>query len=109
VHSSADPARHVPAAHLQIHALCWIENTIASPMRPLRIICCIVERLGAAAYLVGRDEEAAYVWGRAHRQGLRVGDIPRAAGCAFWSAGVLLNKGELAHGRRVGQPRAAAT
>ena len=57
-----------------------------------------LERLGAAAYLVGRDEEAVDVWGRAHRQGLRVGDIPRAAGCAFWSAFVLLNNGELARG-----------
>ena len=57
-----------------------------------------LERLGAAAYLVGRDEEAVDVWGRAHRQGLSVGDIPRAAGCAFWSAFVLLNNGELARG-----------
>ena len=57
-----------------------------------------LERLGAAAYLVGRDEEAVDVWGRAHRQGLGVGDIRRAAGCAFWSAFVLLNKGELARG-----------
>jgi DNA-binding NarL/FixJ family response regulator len=57
-----------------------------------------LERLGAAAYLVGRDEEAVDVWGRAHRQGLRVGDIRRAAACAFWSAFVLLNKGELARG-----------
>ena len=57
-----------------------------------------LERLGAAAYLVGRDEEAVDVWGRAHRQGLRVGDIRRAAGFAFWSAFVLLNKGELARG-----------
>ena len=57
-----------------------------------------LERLGAAAYLVGRDEEALDVWGRAHRQGLRVGDIPRAARCAFWPAFVLLNKGELARG-----------
>jgi DNA-binding CsgD family transcriptional regulator len=57
-----------------------------------------LERLGAVAYLVGRDEEAVDVWGRAHRQGLQAGDIRRAAGCAFWSAFVLLNKGELARG-----------
>src|SRR5215217_4070488 len=57
-----------------------------------------LERLGAVAYLLGRDEEAVDVWGRAHRQGLRVGDIRRAAGCAFWSAFVLLNKGEVARG-----------
>ena len=36
-----------------------------------------LERLGAVAYLLGRDEEAVDVWGRAHRQGLRVGDIRR--------------------------------
>jgi DNA-binding NarL/FixJ family response regulator len=57
-----------------------------------------LERLGAVAYLVGRDEEALDVWGRAHRAGLRVGDLPGAARCAFWSAFVLLNKGELARG-----------
>jgi DNA-binding NarL/FixJ family response regulator len=57
-----------------------------------------LERLGAAAYLVGRDEEAVDVWARAHHRCLRVGDIRRAAGCAFWSAFVLLNKGELARG-----------
>jgi DNA-binding NarL/FixJ family response regulator len=57
-----------------------------------------LELLGAAAYLVGRDEEAVDVWGRAHREALRAGDIRRAAGCAFWPAFVLLNKGELARG-----------
>ena len=57
-----------------------------------------LERLGAAAYLIGRDEKAVDVWGRAHRQGLRVGDIPGAARCAFWSAFLLLNRGELARG-----------
>jgi DNA-binding NarL/FixJ family response regulator len=57
-----------------------------------------LERLGAAAYLVGREEEAVDVWERAHRQSLTVGDIPQAARCAFWSAFVLLNKGELARG-----------
>ena len=57
-----------------------------------------LELLAAAAYLVGRDEEAVDVWGRAHHQSLRAGDIPRAAGFAFWSAFVLLNKGELARG-----------
>ena len=57
-----------------------------------------LKRLGTAAYLVGRDEEAVDAWGRAHRQGLQVGDLPGAAGCAFWSAFVLLNKGELARG-----------
>lgn len=57
-----------------------------------------LELLAAAAYLVGRDEEAVDVWGRAHHQSLRGGDIPRAAGFAFWSAFVLLNKGELARG-----------
>jgi hypothetical protein len=67
-----------------------------------------LERLAAAAYLVGRDEEAVDVWGRAHREGLRVGDIRRAAGCAFWSAFVLLDKGELAPRRRLGPPGAAA-
>jgi hypothetical protein len=41
VHSSADPARHVPAAHLSIHALVDREHDSLA-LRPPRIICYIV-------------------------------------------------------------------
>jgi DNA-binding CsgD family transcriptional regulator len=57
-----------------------------------------LERLAAAAYLLGRDEESVDVWARAYHECARVDDVARAARCAFWVAFVLLNKGELARG-----------
>ena len=39
---------------------------------------------------------------------VRIGDVARAARCAFWLAFVLLNKGELARGGGLGRPGAAA-
>jgi hypothetical protein len=42
-----------------------------------------LERLAAAAYLVGRDDEAVDASGRTYRELARVGDVTRAAGCAF--------------------------
>jgi DNA-binding CsgD family transcriptional regulator/tetratricopeptide (TPR) repeat protein len=57
-----------------------------------------LERLAAAAYLLGRDEESVDVWARAYHECTQVDDAARAARCAFWLAFVLLNKGELARG-----------
>jgi DNA-binding CsgD family transcriptional regulator/tetratricopeptide (TPR) repeat protein len=57
-----------------------------------------LERLAVAAFLVGRDEESVDVWARAHHVCIRLGDAARAARCAFWSAFVLVNKGQLARG-----------
>ena len=57
-----------------------------------------LERLAAAAYLLGRDEESVEVWARAYHECTQVDDVARAARCAFWLAFVLLNKGELARG-----------
>lgn len=57
-----------------------------------------LERLAAAAYLLGRDEESVDVWARAYHECAHVDDAARAARCAFWLAFVLLNKGELARG-----------
>jgi ATP/maltotriose-dependent transcriptional regulator MalT len=57
-----------------------------------------LERLAAAAYLVGRDANSAGIWVRAHHEFLRRNDVERAARCAFWLAFELLNKGELARG-----------
>lgn len=57
-----------------------------------------LERLAAAAYLNGRDEDSAEVWARAHHAWARLGAAARAARCAFWLAFGLLNKGELARG-----------
>jgi DNA-binding NarL/FixJ family response regulator len=57
-----------------------------------------LERLAVAAYLIGRDDESADVWARAHQACLRWGETARAARCAFWLAFGLLLRGELARG-----------
>ena len=55
-----------------------------------------LERLAAAAYLAGRDEDSVAAWERAHHAHLSRGDIVRAARCAASLILVLLNGGELA-------------
>jgi DNA-binding NarL/FixJ family response regulator len=57
-----------------------------------------LERLAIAAYLLGRDEESAEAWERAHLGWLAAGDRDRAARCAFWLAFTLLLRGEGARG-----------
>jgi DNA-binding NarL/FixJ family response regulator len=56
------------------------------------------ERLAVAAYLVGRNEESVEAWTRAHLECVELGDVARAARCAFWLAFGLLNRGDLARG-----------
>src|SRR5687767_251455 len=55
-----------------------------------------LERLAVAAHLVGRYEDCADAWTRAHHENVRLGDAQRAARCAFWLAFGLLNRGEFA-------------
>jgi ATP/maltotriose-dependent transcriptional regulator MalT len=55
-----------------------------------------LERLAVAAYLIGRDDESADLWSRAHTECLRVGDRRRAARCSFWLILDLLSRGQLA-------------
>jgi len=55
-----------------------------------------LERLSVAAYMVGRDDECADAWMRAHQEWLRRGEGERAARCALWQALVLLFRGDLA-------------
>ncbi|MDP9181619.1 MAG: DNA-binding response regulator, partial [Actinomycetota bacterium] len=57
-----------------------------------------LERLASAAYLVGHNDESSDVWARAHQECARIGEVARAARCAFWLAFALLNEGELARG-----------
>jgi DNA-binding CsgD family transcriptional regulator len=57
-----------------------------------------LERLATTAYLVGRDDESAGLWERAHHEFVSRGNAPRAARCAFWLALGLLLRGELAQG-----------
>jgi ATP/maltotriose-dependent transcriptional regulator MalT len=55
-----------------------------------------LERLAVAAHLVGRDDESAQAWRRAHLGWLRLGDPDRAVRCAFWLSLALLLRGEIA-------------
>lgn len=57
-----------------------------------------LERLAAAAYLAGLGEESSELWAQASQECARIGDVARAARCAFWLAFALLNGGELARG-----------
>ncbi len=65
----------------------------ASPLDPQDL-----ERLAAAAYLLGKDDDSADLWARAHNEFVNRGDVERAARCAFWLAFGLLDKGETARG-----------
>ena len=55
-----------------------------------------LERLAFAAYLIGSDDDAVDVGGRAYRECLRLGDAPRAARFGFWLSFLLANKGDMA-------------
>lgn len=57
-----------------------------------------LERLASAAYLTGRSRESSDVWAGAHQECARLGEIARAARCAFWLAFGLLNSGEVERG-----------
>ena len=74
----------------------WSQLSAADHDAPLELED--LERLAVAAFLVGRTEESVDVWAHAHHVSIRFGDAARAARCAFWSAFVLLNKGQLARG-----------
>src|SRR5574339_264242 len=55
-----------------------------------------LERLSVAAYMLGKERDSVAALERAHHEWVRLGDIPRAARCAFWLAFELLFCGEIA-------------
>jgi DNA-binding CsgD family transcriptional regulator len=57
-----------------------------------------LERLATAAYLIGRDDDAADVGARAHQEFLSRGEVERAVRCAFWLAYGFLERGDQARG-----------
>jgi ATP/maltotriose-dependent transcriptional regulator MalT len=87
-------AAEVPDAHD------WAEvyAELSDPARAEPLDTGQLERLATAAFLVGRDDESAAAWTRAHQSALSDGDLPRAARSGFWLAFSLLNNGELAQG-----------
>lgn len=57
-----------------------------------------LDRMGTAAYLTGRDDDAAGAWSRAHQQFVADGKPLQAIRCAFWLGLTLILKGEAAPG-----------
>jgi DNA-binding CsgD family transcriptional regulator len=55
-----------------------------------------LERLGFAAYLIGRDAESTAALSRAHQDCLGAGNVEYAIRCAFWLGFGLANRGEFA-------------
>jgi hypothetical protein len=64
-----------------------------SPLEPEDL-----EMLVTAAFLIGRDQDAAELSARVHREWVARGEWARAARCAFWLAFQLLLRGESARG-----------
>ena len=55
-----------------------------------------LERLGVAAYMVGKDDACEQAWIAAHHEWLCRGEPERSARCAFWQALGLFFRGDLA-------------
>ena len=83
---AAFAARQWRTAYAQLSAA-----AAEAPLEPADL-----ERLAAAAYLVGRDEEAVALWTRVHQGSIERGEAERAAYWGYWIAFVLLLGGEAA-------------
>ena len=57
-----------------------------------------LEQLAIAAYCIGKNDESAAAWSRAHAAHLEVGDAESAAMAGAWCSFGLLNRGEFALG-----------
>ena len=57
-----------------------------------------LERVGLAAHLIGKDDDAAELWGRAHHEAIRSGEVILAARQAFWVGMMLAQRGDMAVG-----------
>jgi DNA-binding CsgD family transcriptional regulator len=74
----------------------YAELSAADHEAPLEVTD--LERLAMAANLVGRYDDGDDAGARAFQECLRLGEIPRAARCAFWLGLGLLHRGEVARG-----------
>lgn len=74
----------------------YVELSAAAVAEPLEVDD--LERLASAAYLAGLGDESRAAWIKAHEKCADVGDVARAARCAFWLAFALLNSGDLTRG-----------
>ncbi len=57
-----------------------------------------LERIGVAAHLIGNDDDAIELWGRAHHEAIDAGDVIGAARHAFWLGMILVGRGDMAVG-----------
>ncbi len=55
-----------------------------------------IELLAVVAHLIGKDDESARLWERAHQECLVLDDAPHAARCAFWLGLGFMERGEMA-------------
>src|SRR5687768_9228119 len=55
-----------------------------------------LDRLAAAAYLVGEEVASAGLWTRAYHEFLDRGEVEQSARCGFWLSLTLLLRGEAA-------------
>ena len=78
----------------------WVEATKALSDADLRqsLEPGDLERLGAALFMAGREEEHYGAWERAHQGYLDAGDARRAARLAFWIGMQLFMRGEVGRG-----------
>ncbi len=76
----------------------WTEAVVAFAAADTeeRLVIEDLERLAAAAQLVGKDDLAAASWERAHLELLERGELDRAVRSAFWCAFGLMNAGQMA-------------
>jgi DNA-binding NarL/FixJ family response regulator len=74
----------------------FVQLSAADALEPLAFDDLVL--LAQAAELIGRREDSAELAERAHREGLRVGDLPGAARAAFWLGFGLIDRGEFARG-----------
>lgn len=57
-----------------------------------------LERVGLAAHLIGMDDAAVELAGRAYHAAFEAADIPRAARHAFWLGMMFMQRGDVARG-----------
>ncbi|HEU4786963.1 MAG TPA: hypothetical protein VFS57_06135, partial [Gemmatimonadaceae bacterium] len=78
----------------------WTEEftLLATADREQPLDAAGLERLGAAAYLIGRDDASTEALTRAHHAYDQAGDAEASARCAFWLGFRLYMQGEQARG-----------
>ena len=98
--SSMTAPNHVASARAAFDRHAWTEayDAFRQADRELSLGSADLEAAGRAAHLLGHDEDAFALWGRAHQAAIRDGDMIRAAHQAFWMGMFHIDRGEMAVG-----------